>query len=133
MWKNPNFCWLSFGNSTKNLCLVGTGNRSVGNLWKLHSTHLAFAPREVALFVGLHGKHPSSRRVVSRLELPHINEVNNLVAKQGFPQHPCTSWADASLKVVKMYLYGCSQFSVVTIQNDPAAATPGQRTVLPKS
>ena len=37
------------------------------------------------MFVGLHGKHPSSRRVVSRLELPHINEVNNLIVNPRFP------------------------------------------------
>ena len=36
-------------------------------------------PEEVALFVRLDGEHPSSCHILSRLELPHVDEIKNFV------------------------------------------------------
>ena len=42
-------------------------------------------PEEVALFVGLGGKYPSSGHMILRFELPQINEIKNLIVNPGFP------------------------------------------------
>ena len=41
-------------------------------------------PEEVTLLVRLDGEHPSSGHIISRLELPHVDEIKNLVANPGF-------------------------------------------------
>ena len=38
---------------------------------------------EVAMFVRLDGKHPSSGHIISRLNLLHVNEIKNLVVNPG--------------------------------------------------
>ena len=48
------------------------------------SSYPSGCPEEVALLVGLDGDYPSSGYVVSRLDLPHINEVKNLIVSPGF-------------------------------------------------
>ena len=39
---------------------------------------------EVTLFVRLDGEHPSSSHRISRLNLPHVNEIKNLIVNPGF-------------------------------------------------
>ena len=39
---------------------------------------------EVALFVRLDGEHPSSGHIIFRFDLPHVNEIKNLIINQGF-------------------------------------------------
>ena len=42
-----------------------------------------FCLEEVTLFVRLDGEHPSSSHLFSRLNLPHIDEIKNLVVNPG--------------------------------------------------
>ena len=39
---------------------------------------------EVALLVSIDGEHPSSGHRVLRFDLPHVNEIKNLIVKPGF-------------------------------------------------
>ena len=82
----PIFHWLSFSNSPEILVLWMLGILSSSNLF-VFLRNLAMPiqsfPGEVALFVGLDGEKPSSCEVL-RFELPHVNEVNNLIVNPGF-------------------------------------------------
>ena len=41
-------------------------------------------PEEVTLFVRLNGEHQSSGDIILRLDLPHFNEIKNLIVNPGF-------------------------------------------------
>ena len=41
-------------------------------------------PEKVALFVRLDGKYPSSCHIILRFDLPHVNEIKNLIVNPGF-------------------------------------------------
>ena len=43
-----------------------------------------FCLEEVTLFVCLDGEHPSPSHIISRLNLPHVDEIKNLVINPGF-------------------------------------------------
>ena len=58
--------------------------------WKPLKTHLAFALEEIALLVRLDGEHPSSSHKISRLDLPHIDEIKNLIVNpRSVPKRFC--------------------------------------------
>ena len=62
-------------------------NRFVGNPSACPGTSLyssGLCPREVALLVGLDGRHPSSGHRVLPFDLPHVNEIKNLIVNSGF-------------------------------------------------
>ena len=40
-------------------------------------------PEEITLFVRLDGEHPSSGHIISRLDLPHVDEIKILVVNPG--------------------------------------------------
>ena len=47
-----------------------------------HSSGLCL--EEVALFICLDGEHRSSGHIIFRFDLPHVNEIKNLIINQGF-------------------------------------------------
>ena len=63
------------------------GNWSVANLCacagNLLVPHLAFCLEEVALLVSLDGEHPSSGHIVLRFDVPHVNDIENLIVNPG--------------------------------------------------
>ena len=60
-------------------------------------------PEEVALLVSLDGKYPSSGHIILRFELPHINEIKNLIISSGFPLEV---FRFSKLLVVSSYFLG---------------------------
>ena len=58
---------------------------------------------EVALFVGLDGKYPSSGHTILPFELPHINEIKYLVVN---PRFPLEVFRFSKLLAVSSYFLG---------------------------
>ena len=85
--KDPNFCLLPSGNSSK-----------IGFLWKQGVSLLVFLLRvleasqhssglcleEAALFIPLDGEPPIVRHIIFRFNLPHVNEIKNFIIITGF-------------------------------------------------
>ena len=72
-------------------------------------------PDEVALLVGFSGMYPSTCYVILRFDLPHVNEVKNLIVNPGFPLEVfrsskllVVSWADASFRARDRIFGSCS-------------------------
>ena len=63
---------------------------------------------EVALLVSLDGEHPSSSHIVLRFDLPHVNEIKNLIVKPGFV---LKMFRFSKLFVVSSYFLSCCFFS----------------------
>ena len=77
------------------LLLVATGTQHHGAHHKIVFEEKLFeinvkkipsglCPEEVALLVRLNREYPSPCYMVSRLELPHVNEIKNLIVKEVF-------------------------------------------------
>ena len=43
-----------------------------------------FCLEEVTLFIRLDGEQPSSSHIMCRFDLPHVNEIKNLIINRGF-------------------------------------------------
>ena len=117
--------------------------------WKPRSTHQAFALRKLPFCVGLDGKYPSSCHIILRFELPHIHLVKkphcqSRISNRGvsLQRTACCIFVLPGLKLLfvrgisswllllrlfhwwpySVPAYSVWEFSVVTKQNDPAAA-----------
>ena len=104
MW-NRSLLWLAaIWQLIRNPGLVDAGEQVI-LLFVLESSKYpsCLRPEEVALFVGLDGKYPSTCHVILRTELPQINEVKNLVVNQQFPLELFRS---SKLLNVSSYLLG---------------------------